>query len=109
MDIKKLLGQRIKDLRKSLGMTQEQLAEKANISVTFIGLTERGINIPSIKTCDKIARAIGVSLSELFIFEGENEKEKTITELNSYLRNSNPEDVHLVKEIAERVMKYKKR
>ncbi len=109
MDIKKALGSRIKSVRKSLGMTQEQLAEKANISVTFIGLTERGVNIPSVKTCESIAKAMGVTLSELFAVDETNEKEKVITELNSYLRRSDPEDVIFVKEIAEKMIAYKKR
>jgi len=108
MDVKHKLGLRIKTLRKLMHITQEELAEKANISVTFVGLTERGINIPSIKTCEKIANAFGITLSELFKFDNTNEQENAITQLNSYLKRCKPEEVLLIKDITERFVEYKK-
>ena len=41
------LGKRIKDARKKLKLTQEKLAEKANISNVYLGEIERGIKIPN--------------------------------------------------------------
>lgn len=64
--IKKQLGQRIASLRKDAGLTQEGLAEKANYSVEFISFVERGINAPSIEGCDRIAKALNLSLKDLF-------------------------------------------
>ena len=66
--IKKQLGQRIVRLRKEAGFTQEVLAEKANYSVEFISFVERGINAPSVEGCDRIAKALGIPLKELFNF-----------------------------------------
>lgn len=61
------LSQRIERLRKDKGMTQEGLAEKAGLHRAYFWDIENGRNI-SIKTAYKIARALGVSLSELFNF-----------------------------------------
>ena len=61
------LSQRIERLRKEKGMTQEGLAEKAGLHRAYFWDIENGRNI-SIKTAYKIARALGVSLSELFNF-----------------------------------------
>jgi XRE family transcriptional regulator, regulator of sulfur utilization len=61
------LAERIERLRKQKNMTQEELAEKAGLHRAYFWDIENGRNI-SIKTAYKIARALGVSLSELFNF-----------------------------------------
>jgi len=66
--IKKQLGQKISSLRKEAGLTQENLAEKADYSVEFISFVERGINAPSIEGCERIANALGIPLKDLFDF-----------------------------------------
>ena len=62
----KQLGERVKRLRKQKGLTQEQLADKIRVSSTYIGFIEQGLRNPSINTADKIARVLGVKLSDLF-------------------------------------------
>jgi len=62
------LGERIRMLRKAVGLTQERLAEKADLSVNFIGNTERGENVPSLKTLRRVAKALGVHLKDLLDF-----------------------------------------
>jgi len=66
--IKQKLGRRIAELRKGAGFTQEQFAEKTDYSVEFISFVERGINAPSIEGCDRIAKALGIPLKDLFDF-----------------------------------------
>ncbi len=61
------LGQNIERLRKQKRLTQEQLAEKSGLHRAYFWDIESGRNI-SIKTAYKIAKALGVSLSELFEF-----------------------------------------
>ena len=61
-------GARIKKIRKAKGMTQEQLTEKARIDFSFMNRIESGKKNPSLKTIAKLARALGVKLSELFNF-----------------------------------------
>lgn len=63
---KEKLGKKIQKLRKSLGYTQEDLAEKLNISRTHMGHIEQGRKSPSLKLMEKIARALKVKVSELF-------------------------------------------
>lgn len=61
------LGKRIEELRKKKGLTQEELAEKAGLHRAYYWDIENGRNI-SIKTAYNIARALGISLSELLDF-----------------------------------------
>mgnify|MGYP001619576277 CR=1 FL=1 len=63
----KKLSQRIEELRKEKGLTQEKLAEKAGLHRAYFWDIENGRNI-SIKTAYKISKALGVSLGELFKF-----------------------------------------
>ena len=69
MDIKEQLGKRIKYLRNQLGVSQEELADKAGIDRTYITSVECGKRNVSIVNIEKIANALGVTLSKLFDFE----------------------------------------
>jgi DNA-binding XRE family transcriptional regulator len=59
-------GRKVQKLRKSLGYTQEELAEKLNISRTHMGHIEQGRKSPSIKLMDKLARVLKVKVPDLF-------------------------------------------
>jgi transcriptional regulator with XRE-family HTH domain len=53
-------GLRVKEHRLAAGMTQEQLAEAAELHPTFISNVERGYRMPTIATLIRIARGLGV-------------------------------------------------
>lgn len=63
---KEKLGKKIQKLRKALGYTQEELAEKLNISRTHMGHIEQARKAPSLKLMDKLAKVLKVKLSDLF-------------------------------------------
>jgi len=60
------IGLRIKELRNSLGLSQEKLALKADIDRTYLAGVEQGKRNPSIKSLEKIIEALGVSFREFF-------------------------------------------
>jgi len=64
--IKEQIGLRIKELRRQKNMTQEQLAFTAEVDRTYIASVEKGKRNISIVNLEKIAIALGVTLSELF-------------------------------------------
>ena len=65
-DTPKILGQRIRNYRTALGLSQEKLAEHARCHPTYIGQIERGEKNATIESIEKIASALNVSLSKLF-------------------------------------------
>jgi len=73
--LKVLLGGRIKFFRLRRQFSQAGLAEKADISITFLSNIERGNNYPQAGTLCNIAQALGVEIWELFkednTFDGE--------------------------------------
>jgi transcriptional regulator with XRE-family HTH domain len=64
---------RLKELRQQSGLTQEQLARKANLSVSAVRHFEQGLKEPTYATLLKLAEALGVSLAA---FEPEQRKGK---------------------------------
>ena len=64
--IRKAFGKRVRELRKQQSYSLEQLADKAGLHRTYIGSIERGEQNVSIDNIAKIAKALRVSLSQLF-------------------------------------------
>jgi len=59
-------GDRVRQLRKQLGLSQEQLGEACDLDRTYISGIERGIRNVSLKNIAAISDALDVSLHELF-------------------------------------------
>lgn len=68
-----LLGKQIRKQRKYKKYTLEQLAEKLDVSTTFIGQIERAKGIPSLETLVKIANVLEISV-DCLLFGDLNEK-----------------------------------
>lgn len=73
MDIKIAVGKRIKELRNKLGISQEELADIAELDRTYITSVECGKRNISIVNVEKLANALNVSLSVFFNFEHKGE------------------------------------
>jgi transcriptional regulator with XRE-family HTH domain len=63
----KTLGQRIRELRKNQGYSQEAFADKCGVHRTFMGTIERGESNLSFQNIHKVAATLGVTLSDLFL------------------------------------------
>ena len=70
--LREKFGNRVRVLRGERRLTQEKLAELAGISVDFLSLIERGKNSPSFENLAELADVLGVSVAQLFTFEGES-------------------------------------
>jgi transcriptional regulator with XRE-family HTH domain len=61
----RLLGERVREHRRTRGLTQEALAEALDLSVAYVSLIERGGRNPPYTTVVAIARALGVPASRI--------------------------------------------
>ncbi len=69
------IGGLIRQLRIKKGLSQEELAHQCDLHRTYIGSIERGEKVVTILTLEKIANALDISLSELFLkYEINNKK-----------------------------------
>ena len=57
-------GLNVRRLRLKNGLSQTALAKKAGLSSNYIGTLERGVQNPSLKTLEKVAKGLGCSMSE---------------------------------------------
>ena len=68
MDIKIVVGKRVKELRNKLGISQEELADIAELDRTYITSVECGKRNISIVNIEKLAIALKVTIKEFFDF-----------------------------------------
>lgn len=69
--VQKQFGERVRKLRLARSLSQEELAFKSGMHRTYLGDIERGGRNPSLKNIAAIAEALGVTLSQLFLFGDE--------------------------------------
>jgi transcriptional regulator with XRE-family HTH domain len=72
------IGKKIKKVRESKGLSQKEVIAVAEIGSAMYSRIENGVNEPSLATLEKIAKALGVKLSDLF-----DDKNK-FEDVNSY-------------------------
>jgi transcriptional regulator with XRE-family HTH domain len=65
-DIRERFGDAVRSRREELGLTQEELAEKAGIHRTYLSDVERGTRNVSLVNVERLAEALSLSLPELF-------------------------------------------
>jgi len=68
MGSQKQLGENIKKVREKSGKTQEELAEKAGIHVSYLSRIERGVVNPSVEVLENIAKVLKVKSSNILPF-----------------------------------------
>jgi transcriptional regulator with XRE-family HTH domain len=99
--LKSILAFNIKAHRKSMGLTQERLAEKVNTAPTYIAMIESERRTPSFKMIERIAEVLKVDASKLF--STESYPAKSSSQLRENLMNQFDQFLRAtVKEIKEK-------
>lgn len=93
-----LLGTRVRDFRKALGMTQEKLAELAAISPTYVSNIEAGKFNASVCVIRRIGRALHVPLVQLFEFNSGKVERDELTKAVIEIKSLNSKEQKLVLE-----------
>src|SRR5215468_3188466 len=81
-DVRQRLGIRIRTLRDERGLTQDKFAGLIGISPAYASYIERGEKTASLETLIGIAKALDVSLSEMFL-DVDRETSKQLTRLSA--------------------------
>jgi len=82
------IGSKLKDLRVQKGLTQEELANRAELTKGFISQLERDLTSPSIATLSDILQCLGTNLSDFFHEESE---EQVVFSRNDYFEKEDRE------------------
>ncbi|MFH1228443.1 MAG: helix-turn-helix transcriptional regulator [Planctomycetota bacterium] len=101
------LGERIRALRKKMGLKQAQFAQMVGMSRDAIGLMERGDKLPRLESICKIADKLNIPLSKLLDFDKTIAQEKTrsrgqdpLSSLNLYLKTKSSKQVQMIRDVA---------
>ncbi|MCM1004150.1 MAG: helix-turn-helix domain-containing protein [Candidatus Gastranaerophilales bacterium] len=105
--LKKKFGKRIKELRKSKKLTQEQIAERISIEPPNISKMENGLHFPQPENIEKLANALNVEIKDLFDFEHLQQKQTLTNEINEYLSSAKIQDVEFVYKFICNLKQYK--
>ena len=91
------VGKRIKEVRKQKAMSQDELAERADLSSQYISQIETGRKKGSLPTYNKLAKALGVSIDELTgsISEGS----RVLSDVDLILQDCSKEERELLVEV----------
>ncbi len=91
--LSKLLGQRIKDLRKRNKLTQAKLAEIIDMETTNLCKLENGGQLPKEENIEKIAKALNVNIKDLFDFGYMKSTQNIKSELVDIIKNANRKEL----------------
>lgn len=68
-NVLKKFGEKVRTERRQLGLSQEDLAERADVHRTYIGMIERAEKNITLENIEKIAKALKIPLYELLKFD----------------------------------------
>jgi transcriptional regulator with XRE-family HTH domain len=111
-DILRMVGDKIREYRKAIGLSQEELGERADVHYTYIGGLERGQRNISLANLYKIANSLGISLSELVDIDNSKShdtKDMVVEGIVNLLSELNEEEVKMASDVLRRIFQtYKK-
>ena len=85
-ELKKLLGRRVQELRKTRKIKQEELAEMINIAPRNMSNIETGRCFPSPENIEKIAKVLDIKIKDLFDFEHQQDDEDLLAGIISRIK-----------------------
>ena len=99
-----LLGKRIRYLRRSKDFSQEQLAEKANISSKYLGEIERGKANLTIDVAEQLSKALNIEISSLVDYQHEMDTKSLKNNINMLIRNASDDDLKTVYRVLKSIL-----
>ena len=105
LNIKKVIGVRIKELRKRKKITQEKLAENAEINVKYLSKIEMGTKNPTINVFIRIAESLDVDIGAIFNQLVVEDPAKRLPAINALLGQASEEQLKTVLKILSAILR----
>ncbi len=98
------IGRRLRHFRTAQGLSQEQVALASDLNTNSVGMIERGLKSPTLVTLKRICDSLGISLAELFLYDGEqppSDNGPAIKKVETLMRSLPAADAKRVASIVE--------
>lgn len=100
-----LIGSRLKEARKTAGLTQEELADQVFLSTVYLSRIENGKVFPTLETLSNLCGALGVSLGWLFsgieVEKADYGNEQVVELFKSYKGRVKPIALNILRELSQ--------
>lgn len=106
--LKQKFGARVRELRKTLGYSQDKLADKINWETPNISNLENGKCFLKPESIEKIAQALNVEVKDLFDYEHFKDKELLVDYIKLFLKNASCSDIIFLYKTVRNLEEYKK-
>ena len=111
-EMAEIFGIKIRELRKSLGLTQEELAEKADLNWKMISLIENGFGNMKLNNLIRLSEALNMSFPEMIYYcfdkKPSLDEARELKEiLDEVMKNEDKSEITLLLNIAREIKKYK--
>src|SRR5688572_2789023 len=101
MSLDQQLGRRVAESRRELGLTQEQLASKAEVPLAVITALEAGEGLPKLEELERIARSVGKTTVQLIeARRSRGPTEIALDDLTAELRHRSVTEIETVRDMA---------
>jgi len=103
------IGDRIRQHRKRVGLSQEKLALNAGLTVSFLGDIERGAKKPTVESLEKLLIALNLSFIEFFDFEAEIKPLQNCSALEKLvleLQNRPNDEVEMIYSVVKQILEF---
>ena len=102
-----IIGERLQKARIAKGYTQEQLAEKIDVSVAFLSRVERGNSKVNLKRLNQLCNLLDVSEGNILTGVGSTSNNYLNEEFSNLLKNCPPNKMKLIYDIAKVIINEK--
>ena len=104
-EAKRLLGKRIRFLRRSKDLSQEELAEKVGISYKYLGEVERGKANLTIDIIEKLSGGLNIEISDLFDYQHEVSRGELKQRIESLVHGASDGDLQTIFRVLKSILK----
>jgi transcriptional regulator with XRE-family HTH domain len=98
-----IMGRNIRDVRKTLKMTQEKLSDLVDLSTVFISQIENGSGKPSLETMYKISLALNIPIDDL-VKNTDKDLTTNVSEINSLLTSRSNSEIQYVTAVVRTIL-----
>lgn len=99
--LKEQFAKKLKSIRKSRKLTQEQLAELVDVDFRYISFLENARSFPSCDLLEKITKALNISYADLFIYEENLSREEIKKQLIEIIQLLDDKNLYTLFKIAK--------